>query len=205
VTLAQELARTAAAAGRADRHLDSARAAARHTFFHPAPGGGSSLLGRLLRRILSDVATAFNVGSPALGSLFHLAILAALIVGAIVLAARLVPRGRRRTGPLPEAAPRQTAYDVARAAALRLADQEPRTALRMLYAAALAELSRRRGWRPRPGRTNWGFVRALGQTTPEAAALAECTDLFEQAVYGDAPVAPDDVRRADGLAEAMLR
>jgi hypothetical protein len=86
-----------------------------------------------------------------------------------------------------------------------LADQDPREALRMLYAAALAELSRRRGWRPRPGRTNWGFVRALGGTTPEAAALAECTQLFERAVYGDAPVAPSDVRRADGLAEAMLR
>ena len=145
------------------------------------------------------------MGSLALGSLFKLGVLAALIVGGIVQAARLVPRRRRRTGPTPEAAPRQTPYEAARAAALRLADQDPRTALRMLYAAALAELSRRRGWRPRPGRTNWGFVRALGQTTPEAAALAECTNLFERAVYGDAPVAPADVRRADGLAETMLR
>jgi hypothetical protein len=145
------------------------------------------------------------VGSLDVGSLLRLAVLAALIVGAIVLAARLLPRPRRPAGAAPESAPRQTAYEAARTAALRLADQDPRTALRMLYAAALAELSRRRGWRPRPGRTNWGFVRALGQTTPEAAALAECTQLFERAVYGDAPVAPADVRRADGLAEAMLR
>ncbi|MEP6641155.1 MAG: DUF4129 domain-containing protein [Gaiellales bacterium] len=145
------------------------------------------------------------MGSPALGSLFHLAVVAALIVGAIVLAARLVPRRRRPAATAPASAPRQTAYEAARAAALRLADQDPRAALRMLYAAALAELSRRRGWRPRPGRTNWGFVRALGQTTPEAAALAECTRLFERAVYGEALVAPDDVRRADGLAEVMLR
>lgn len=143
--------------------------------------------------------------SFSLGHLLQLGALAALIVGAVVLAARLVPRGRRPAGPTPERAPRQTAYEAARAAALRLADQDPRTALRMLYGAALAELSRRRGWRPRPGRTNWGFVRALGQTTPEAAALAECTRLFERAVYGDAPVVADDVRRADGLAKAMLQ
>jgi hypothetical protein len=145
------------------------------------------------------------VRSLSLGHLLQLGALAALIVGAIVLASRLVPRRRRPAGPASESTPRQTAYESARAAALRLADQDPRTALRMLYAAALAELSRRRGWRPRPGRTNWGFVRALGQTTPEAAALAECTQLFERAVYGDAPVAAEDVRRADGLAEAMLR
>jgi len=126
-------------------------------------------------------------------------------VGAVVLAARLVPRRRPPAGPAGERSPAQTAYQAARAAALRMADSDPHEALRMLYTAALSELSRRRGWRPRPGRTNWGFVRALGGSTPEAAALAECTRLFERAVYGDAPVAADDVRRADGLAETMLR
>ncbi len=120
------------------------------------------------------------------------------------------PRGSSRAGaqaaaPGPARAPRPAAYDAARTAALRLADQDPREALRQLYAAALAELARRRNLRPRPGRTNWGFVRALGTVTPEAKALAECTRLFERTVYGDAPVAAADVHRADGLAEAMLR
>jgi Domain of unknown function (DUF4129) len=130
---------------------------------------------------------------------------AALIVGGVVLAARLVPRRRVAAAPGHARAPRPAAYDAARAAALRLAEQDPREALRQLYAAALAELARRRNLRPRPGRTNWGFVRALGAATPEATALAECTRLFERAVYGDAPVAAADVHRADGLAEAMLR
>ncbi len=158
-----------------------------------------------MRRLFDDLARLLSLGSFSFSHLLQLGVLAALIIGAIVLAARLVPRRRRPAAEAPERAPRQTAYETARAAALRLADQDPREALRMLYAAALAELSRRRGWRPRPGRTNWGFVRALGGTTPEAAALAECTQLFERAVYGDAPVAPADVHRADGLAEAMLR
>jgi Domain of unknown function (DUF4129) len=144
------------------------------------------------------------VHSLALGSLLQLGAVAALIVGGVVLAARLFPR-RHAPAPGPARAPRPAAYDAARAAALRLADRDPREALRQLYAAALAELGRRRSLRPQPGRTNWGFVRALGTATPEATALAECTRLFERAVYGDAPVAAADVRRADDLAEAMLR
>jgi Domain of unknown function (DUF4129) len=116
---------------------------------------------------------------------------------------RVVPR-RRPVGEALRSEPPPTAYEAARAAALRMADQDPRAALRMLYAAALSELGRRRGLRPRPGRTNWAFVRVLGPSTAQARALAECTRLFERAVYGDAPVAAADVVRADGLAEAML-
>jgi hypothetical protein len=170
--------------------IGPARAAARHTFFHPS-AGGSSLLGRFLRRILAALANAFNLHSLALGHLLELGAIAALVIGAVALAARLAPR-RRPAGRVAEAAAPQTVYAAARAAALGMADSDPREALRLLYAAALAELNRRRGWRP------------LGGATPEAVALAECTQLFERAVYGHAPVAPDDVRRADGLAEAML-
>jgi hypothetical protein len=47
-------------------------------------------------------------------------------------------------------------------------------------------------------------VRALGPASPQASALADCTRMFEGAVYGDAPVAAADVRRADALTEAML-
>lgn len=163
------------------------------------------MLGRLLRRVIDDLGGALDLHSLALGGLLQLAAVTLLIVGGVALATRLVPRGRRPAAAEGERAPAQTAYQAARAAALRMADQDPREALRMLYAAALAELGRRRGWRPRPGRTNWGFVRALGSSSPEAAALAECTRLFERGVYGDTPVAADDVRRADGLAEVMLR
>ena len=182
--------------------LEPARAAARGTFFHPS-ASGSSLLGRLLRRLLADAGDLLGLHSLALGSLLQLAAIAALVIGAVVLAVRLMPRRRRPSASEPAPAP-LTAYAAARSAALDLADRDPREALRLLYAAALTELSRRRGWRARPGRTNWGFVRALGASTPQAGALAECTHLFERAVYGDAPVAAADVHRADGLAEAML-
>jgi Domain of unknown function (DUF4129) len=132
-------------------------------------------------------------------------VVALLVVGAAVLASRLIPR---RLPGRPQAAGKRAgvpAYEAARAAALRLADTDPREALRLLYAAALAELGRRRGWRARPGRTNWGFVRELGPGAPEATALAECTRLFERTVYGDAPLAAADVHRADELARAVLR
>jgi Domain of unknown function (DUF4129) len=129
---------------------------------------------------------------------------ALLVAGATALAVRLLPR----RGPRPDRRvgrePAVAGYAAVRTEALRLADEDPRAALRMLYAGALGELGRRRGWRPRPGRTNWGFVRALGPASPQATALADCTRLFEGAVYGDAAVAGEDVRRAAALTETML-
>jgi hypothetical protein len=103
--------------------------------------------------------------------------MALLVAGAVALVVRLWPRRRPRRAAAPDPEAVAAGYDAVRAAALRLADEDPRAALRMLYAGALGELGRRRGWRPR---------------------------LFEGAVYGDEPVAPDDVRRADALTEAML-
>lgn len=126
------------------------------------------------------------------------------MAGAVALIVRLLPRRRQRPRGQLGREPVVAGYAAIRAEALRLADDDPRTALRMLYAGALGELGRRRGWRPRPGRTNWGFVRALGPASPQATALADCTRLFEGAVYGDAAVVGEDVRRADDLTEAML-
>ena len=139
-----------------------------------------------------------------MAGLIRLGALALLVTGAVALVVRLFPRRRRGAAAATVREPARAGYAARRAEALELADQDPRAALRLLYAAALGELGRRRGWRHRPGRTNWNFVRALGPASPQAGALADCTRLFEGAVYGDAPVAADDVRRADALAEAML-
>ena len=75
----------------------------------------------------------------------------------------------------------------------------------MLYAGALrrARPQARVALPPRP-RELGVRPRPLGIASPQASALADCTRLFEGAVYGDAPVAADDVRRADALAQAML-
>jgi hypothetical protein len=126
------------------------------------------------------------------------------VAAAVAVAVRLLPRGRSRAVPTGDGEPVAAGYAAVRAEALRLADSDPRAALRMLYAGALGELGRRRGWRARPGRTNWSFVRGLGPASPQASALADCTRIFEGAVYGDVPVAAADVRRADALTEAML-
>jgi uncharacterized protein DUF4129 len=126
------------------------------------------------------------------------------VAAAVVAAVRLLPRRRPRAAPGGDGEPVAAGYAAVRAEALRLADSDPRAALRMLYAGALGELGRRRGWRAHPGRTNWSFVRALGPASPQASALADCTRIFEGAVYGDVPVAAADVRRADALTEAML-
>ena len=74
----------------------------------------------------------------------------------------------------------------------------------MLYTALLAEIGRRRGWRTIPGRSNWTFVRRLGQATSEGGALAECTRLFESRVYGTQPAGETDVHRVDELADVVL-
>ena len=55
-----------------------------------------------------------------------------------------------------------------------------------------------------PGRSNWTFVRRLGQATSQGAALAECTRLFEGRVYGSQPAAETDVHRVDELADVVL-
>jgi hypothetical protein len=144
------------------------------------------------------------VQASSVAGLIRLGALALLVAGAVALVVRFFPRRRRGATVARGREPAVAGYASARAQALRLADDDPRAALRMLYAAALGELGRRRGLRHRPGRTNWGFVRALGPASTQAGALADCTRLFEGAVYGDAPVVADDVRRADALAEAML-
>ena len=142
-------------------------------------------------------------GSSVAG-LIRLGALALLIAGAVALVVRFFPRRRRGAKVATTSEPAVAGYAAAREEAMRLADDDPRAALRLLYSAALGELGRRRGWRHRPGRTNWGFVRALGPASTQAGALADCTRLFEGAVYGDEPVAADDVRRADALADEML-
>jgi hypothetical protein len=185
--------------------LGPARDAARASMRTPG-SGEESLLSRLvgwigdhLHRLFPDVSLGGG-SSRVIGYLIILALAAAAIRLLIGGAQRL--RAPRRSQPSPE--PRRTAFERARADALGLAERDPRTALRMLYAALLSEVGRRRGWRVPPGRTNWGFVRRLDPATPEGAALSEGTRLFEGRVYGDIPAAAADVRRLDGLADEVL-
>jgi len=133
-----------------------------------------------------------------------LAALAAGCIYAIVRAVRDRPARRRREPAATAEQLPDLPLDRARAQALGLADSDPVAALRLLYPALIAELLRRRGWRPVAGRTNWSVVRRVGPRTPQGSALTECTRLFESAVYGRRPASRDDVTRVDELAPAVL-
>ena len=208
MTAAAEVARTGAAAHAVDDRLGAAGAAARGTFYRGS-GGSHSLLWDYAARILSWISDQLGVGPGAVsvGGVLRLAALVALLAGAAALVARLAPRrlpAHRRTtpdGPAPAAAP---GFDRSRDAALRMAAADPREALRLLHAAVLAEVGRRHGWQPVPGRTNWGFVRALGSSSGPGRALADGTRIVERSVYGDEPASAADVRRLDELGAAVL-
>lgn len=209
MTAAAEVARTGAAAHAVDDRLGAANAAARATFFRGS-GGSHSLLWDYAARILSWLSDQLGVGPGAVsvGGVLRLAALVALVAGAAALVVRLAPRrlpAHRRIaldrGSGSAAAP---GFERSRDAALRMAAADPREALRLLHAAVLAEVGRRHGWQPVPGRTNWGFVRALGSSSGPGRALADGTRIVERSVYGDEPASAADVRRLDELGAAVL-
>jgi Domain of unknown function (DUF4129) len=209
VTAAAEVARTGAAAHAVDDRLGAAGAAARGTFYHGS-GGSHSLLWEYAARVLRWLSDHLGVGPGAVsvGGVLRLAALVVLVAGAAALVARLAPRrlpGRRGAAgerrPPAAVAPR---FEQSRDAALRIAAADPREALRLLHAALLAEVGRRHGWRPLPGRTNWGFVRALGTASEPGRALADGTRIVERSVYGDEPASVADVHRLDELGAAVL-
>lgn len=202
MTAADHVRGVAAARGEAVHSLPAARQAARD-----AVGGNpasQTLLERFfafLGRELSHVFSAAGGGSNVLGY----GILAALAALVVWLAVRIIRRGS--TGGRPSAGTvvvTSPGFDQARSEARRLAASDPREALRVLYTGLLAEIGRRRGWRTIPGRSNWTFVRRLGQSTSEGGALAECTRVFESRVYGTQPAGETDVHRVDELADVVL-
>jgi hypothetical protein len=206
MTAAELVDRAASESHRANSELGPAREAARGSFRTPGDGG-ESLLSRLFGWLDDRFGSLFPDVSFGGGSTRIVAwvIILALAAGAIRLLIGALQRARMpQRAPIAGDEPRRPAFERARGEALRLADRDPREALRLLYAALLAEIGRRRGWRVPPGRTNWGFVRRLDPATPQGVALGECTRLFEGRVYGDTPAAPADVHRLDGLAEQVL-
>lgn len=184
------------------RSLPAARRAA-----HDAIGGhpaSQTLLQRFFAFLGRELSFAFSaVGGGA--DLIGYAILAGIAALVVWLVVRIV-RGRgRRAAPAGAAAVvRSPSFDLARSEARRLAASDAREGLRLLYAALLAEVGRRRGWRAIPGRSNWTFVRRLGPATSEGGALAECTRLFESRVYGTLAASEKDVQRIDQLADVVL-
>jgi hypothetical protein len=185
------------------RSLPAARQAAHHAIGgHPA---SQTLLQRFfafLGRELSYVFSAFGGSSNFLGYSILLGIVALVIWLAVRIAHRTARSPRSQAAGASTIA--DTSFDQARSEARRLASSDAREGLRVLYAALLGEVGRRRGWRATPGRSNWAFVRRLGPATSEGGALAECTRLFESRVYGTLAASETDVHRVDELADVVL-
>jgi Domain of unknown function (DUF4129) len=212
MTADDRVRRVAAAGHFTQGRLEAARDAAESAI--GVRSGSPSLWHRVESRIGHLLGSLFpnlslNPGSSLVG-LLGWGLLLALVVGALWYGAVWLVRGtrpnlrRRSTGGAFGAVGAPLPYADARASALGLAATNPREALRQLYAATLTETARRQGWRPRPGQSNWWFVRRLGASTTPGSALADCTRLFEQRVYGSAPTAEADVHRVDQLARVVL-
>ena len=211
---ADDRVRRVSAAG----HFTQARLEAARDAAESAIGvrpGSPSLWHRVESRIAHLLGSLFpNLSLTPSGSLMGLlgwGLLLALVLGAlwylaiwVLMGTRPSLRRGRSSGSAFGAAGAPVPYADARASALRLAAANPREALRQLYAATLTETARRQGWRPRPGQSNWWFVRRLGASTTPGSALADCTRMFEQRVYGSAPTAEADVHRVDELAQVVL-
>jgi Domain of unknown function (DUF4129) len=156
------------------------------------------LIGRLLAAL----------GGSGAGGVVGLVLLALVLVGVGVLAARFsrgltpspevaaaVPGGRRRSA----AQWRAEAEAQERAGAWR-------EAVRSRYRALVADLAARGLVEEVPGRTAGEYRREVGRALPEAAPdFAGATELFEVAWYGRSPTGADDAAHVRDLSDRVLR
>ena len=156
------------------------------------------LIGRLLAAL----------GGSGAGGIVGLILLALVLVGVGVLAARLsrgltpspevaaaVPAGRRRSA----AEWRAEAEAQERAGAWR-------EAVRSRYRALVAELASRGLVEEVPGRTAGEYRREVGHALPEAATeFAGATELFEVAWYGRARTGAGEAAHLRDLSDRVLR
>lgn len=78
-------------------------------------------------------------------------------------------------------------------------------ALRCRYRALVADLVRRGAIADQPGRTAREYVGDVTESRPEAAtAMADATELFEAAWYGDVPTGPSAAERFQELTAEIL-
>jgi hypothetical protein len=168
-----------------------------------------SLTERLFDWLLELIGRLLAVlGGSGAGGVVGLVLLALVLVGVGVLAARFsrgltpspevaaaVPAGRRRSA----AEWRAEAEAQERAGAWR-------EAVRSRYRALVADLASRGLVEEVPGRTAGEYRREVGRTLPEAATdFAGATELFEVAWYGRARTGAGDAAHLRDLSDRVLR
>jgi len=168
-----------------------------------------SLTERVLDWVLEGIGRLLAaLGGSGAGGIVGLVLLALVLVGVGVLAARFsrgltpspevaaaVPGGRRRSA----AEWRAEAEAHERAGAWR-------EAVRSRYRALVADLATRGLVEEVPGRTAGEYRREVGRALPEAATdFAGATELFEVAWYGRSGTGAGEAARLRDLSERVLR
>jgi Domain of unknown function (DUF4129) len=156
------------------------------------------LIGRLLAAI----------GGSGAGGIVGLVLLALVLVGVGLLAARF----SRGLTPSPElaaavpAGPRRSAADWRAEADAQERAGAWREAVRSRYRALVADLATRGLVEEVPGRTAGEYRREVGRALPAAATdFAGATELFEVAWYGRAATGAQEAARLRDLSDRVLR
>jgi hypothetical protein len=193
-----------------DRDPDQVREVVREVLarpeFRPPP---RSLTERVLDWVLELVGRLLAVlGGSGAGGIVGLILLALVLVGVGILAARF----SRGLTPGPEVAAAVPAGRRRSAAEWRAeAEAHERTgawreAVRSRYRALVAELASRGLVEEVPGRTAGEYRREVGRALPEAAAdFAGATELFEVAWYGRSRTGAGDAAHLRDLSDRVLR
>jgi hypothetical protein len=168
-----------------------------------------SLLERAVDGVLEMIGRLLSaLGGSGAGSVVGLLLLALVLVGVGVLAARFsrgltpspevaaaVPQGRRRSA----AEWRAEADALERAGAFR-------EAVRSRYRALVADLAARGLVEEVPGRTAGEYRREVGRAVPAAASdFAGATELFEVAWYGHADTGAREAAHLRDLSDRVLQ
>lgn len=193
------------------RALDSVLADSR---FHPAQNP-IGLLADWVGARIDDLLRALFQQQPWAGSglgilqyVVAVLFLAAVVVGAILLARGAVKRSVADLAPFDEIGEPRTsgAAGDGRARALEAGDY--RMALRYLFLATLLQLQEEGIIRLQPGTTNWEYVRSVhdlsGTPQKTRAGLEALVELFDRTWYGHLPIDRVGYDRAHELTRDIL-
>ena len=168
-----------------------------------------SLLERVLDWVLEAIGRLLAaLGGSGAGGIVGLVLLALVLVGVGILAARF----SRGLTPSPEVAA-AVVGGRRRSAAEWRADAEAqegagawRDAVRSRYRALVADLAARGLVEEVPGRTAGEYRREVGRALPAAASdFAGATELFEVAWYGRADTGPQEAAHLRDLSDRVLQ
>ena len=168
-----------------------------------------SLTERVLDWVLEGIGRLLAaLGGSGAGGIVGLVLLALVLVGVGVLAARF-SRGLTPSPEVAAAVPggwRRSAGDWRAEAEAQERAGAWRTAVRSRYRALVADLASRGLVEEVPGRTAGEYRREVGRALPEAATdFAGATELFEVAWYGRSSTGAGDAAHLRDLADRVLR